>query len=251
MLLAFVIICWFVRFKILSSKERQSTLLDTLWTEFVQKYNIGLELASPWLQHIKQRYGEPHRAYHTLTHIEDMLSLFIRYRHAMTNPDAVFLAIIFHDVIYNPRAADNEELSAVEFESFHREVTHNNESSLRVIVNSSIVTRYILETKSHSIAPGMATDYDLLLFLDFDMAILGTVRSEYMEYCEQIRAEYQHIPMEIYSVKRSEVLAGFLANAMIYNTDIFKSTHEQTARDNLAREISHLTKVRESLKSDT
>ena len=247
MLLALVIICFFVRYKVLGCKDRESNF-DFLWKEFVQRYSIESGLAIPWLQRIKQCYGEPHRAYHTLTHIEDMLSLFIRFKDDIKNPDAVFLAIIFHDVIYNPRAADNEELSAVEFDSFYRQVTHNNDGALKITVNSTLVSRYILETKTHFIAPGLATDNDLMLFLDFDMAILGVKSTDYLKYAEQIRTEYQHIAMETYAVKRREVLKGFLANVAIFNTDIFKLTHEQTARENLAREISHLTEVYESLK---
>ena len=250
MWLAVVIICLFVGFRVWGSKDRESSLLDSLWREFVQRYSIGTELANPWLQRIKQRYGEPHRAYHTLTHIEEMLSLFIRFRDEITNPDAVFLAIIFHDVIYNPRANDNEELSALEFESFYKEVTNNNDSTLKIAVNSTLISEHILETKTHVVSPGLATDNDLLLFLDFDMAILGSERSEYLKYSEQIRTEYQHIPMETYAIKRCDVLKGFLDYISIYNTEIFKLTHEQTARDNLAREISHLTEVYESLKQE-
>ena len=89
-------------------------------------------------------------------------------------------------------------------------------------------------------------DQDMLMFLDFDMSILGATEVEYVTYSQQIRYEYQHVPLGIYIQRRSEVLKGFLAYPAIFNSDSFRVTHEQTARNNIAREISRLTEVDES-----
>ena len=58
------------------------------------------------------RYSEPHRAYHTLGHIGHCLDEFEQVRHLATNPDAVELALWYHDAIYDTKTKDSEERSA-------------------------------------------------------------------------------------------------------------------------------------------
>ena len=57
-------------------------------------------------------YAEPQRHYHTMKHIEHCLTRFDQCRHQLDTPDAVELAIWFHDVIYQQGACDNEARSA-------------------------------------------------------------------------------------------------------------------------------------------
>ena len=229
------------------SNDIKDTNLDILWREFVHIHDIAEHLANRWLRNIKSHYRESQRYYHTVSHIQQMLDLFVTFRGTLNNPDAVFLAILFHDVIYNPRAGDNEELSAVEFERFYIEVTQDKDSTLKLAVNNTMVSQYILATKTHNVSDN--SDQDLLMFLDFDMSILGSTEVQYERYSQQIRYEYQYVPLGIYTQRRSEVLKGFLTYPAIFNTDSFRVTHEQTARNNIAREISHLTEEHEEYES--
>ena len=57
-------------------------------------------------------YGEPHRHYHTLNHIRHCLRELDRAATLITDPDAVEMALWFHDAIYQPGAKDNERRSA-------------------------------------------------------------------------------------------------------------------------------------------
>jgi predicted metal-dependent HD superfamily phosphohydrolase len=61
-------------------------------------------------------YNEAHRAYHTLTHIDSMLTLDGRGR--IVESDAIELATWFHDAVYDPTRSDNEERSAEMFDEF-------------------------------------------------------------------------------------------------------------------------------------
>ena len=64
------------------------------------------------LTDLRGRYAEPQRAYHTWDHITALLGWFDQRASELADPDAVFLAVLFHDAIYDPRRKDNETLSA-------------------------------------------------------------------------------------------------------------------------------------------
>ena len=58
------------------------------------------------LQSLKARYGEPHRAYHTWAHVEALLGHFGQLD--WTSPEAVEIAIYYHDAVYQPMSPTNE-----------------------------------------------------------------------------------------------------------------------------------------------
>ncbi len=67
-------------------------------------------VASRILARARARYDEPHRRYHTWTHIE---ACFAARRELTEDASAAIdLALLFHDAIYDPLAHDNEEKSA-------------------------------------------------------------------------------------------------------------------------------------------
>jgi hypothetical protein len=52
------------------------------------------------------------RAYHGWPHVEALLALWREYAGILHDPEAVHLAILFHDAVYDPRRTDNERASA-------------------------------------------------------------------------------------------------------------------------------------------
>ena len=54
-------------------------------------------------------YDEPHRYYHNMDHIIGMLKMAKSEEYL---DDELFLAIVFHDIVYDSRRNDNEERSS-------------------------------------------------------------------------------------------------------------------------------------------
>ena len=65
--------------------------------------------ATDLLMELTRRYTEPHRRYHDLRHIADMLCK----GEALKLSDEQVMAVWFHDAIYDPTSKTNEADSAV------------------------------------------------------------------------------------------------------------------------------------------
>jgi len=174
-------------------------------------------------------YAESHRHYHNLHHIADCLAEFDRARELAREPLAVEMAIWFHDAVYDTRAADNEERSAQLAQAWLGEACA--ESALMDAVGS-----LILATKKHD----ASLHVDAALLVDVDLSILGQPPARFWEYEAQIREEYSWVPQDVFSVKRAEILDGFLARRRIYHTDDFSQRLEIQARLNLQASICRL-----------
>src|SRR3989442_12745478 len=81
------------------------------WHAFWKRLNAEGDSNLPY-EDLVSRYAEAHRAYHTLAHIEHCLEEFEPARGLARDPSAIEMALWYHDAVYDPRAADNEEKSA-------------------------------------------------------------------------------------------------------------------------------------------
>lgn len=175
------------------------------------------------------RYQEPHRAYHTLRHLEECFAAFDAVRTQAEQPAEVELALWFHDAIYDTRAADSEEQSA----RWARESLEQAQVDLARIAR---VEALVLATKH----VGSAASGDALLLLDVDLSILGAETERFDEYEEQVRREYDWVPEEAFRAARRRILASFQTRPSLYGTPTFAARLESRARANLARAITRL-----------
>jgi len=153
------------------------------------------------------------------------------HRAVARDADALALAIIFHDVVYDPLRHDNEARSAA--------LARARLTSLAfqpALVNK--VGRYI-EATEHG-GSFETDDPDLALLLDFDLSTLAAAPGAYNTYAKAIRGEYAHVPDELYRLGRRQILEGFLARDNIYRTQHLRSLWEARARANISAEIAHL-----------
>lgn len=175
-------------------------------------------------------YAETLRAYHNVAHLQDCLAQFDAARDEAQHPDAVEMALWFHDAIYDPRATDNEEKSAV--------------WAIQALTSGGVaqtttarIAELVLSTQ-HKAAP---VGHDAALLVDVDLSILGRAPAVFDAYDQQIRREYQWVPEPQYCERRAQVLTGFLQRPTIYQTEYFYTQYEKQARGNLARTIDRLT----------
>lgn len=185
-----------------------------------------MQLPEKWTNELARRYSEPHRRYHTLAHITELLSLLDEFE--LDDRDSVEAAIWFHDAIYDTHASDNEARSADLAETALRELQFPNIEAVRAM---------IVATASHG-ATGLTRDGRL--FLDADLSILGSPPERYREYAEAIRGEYAWVPRPQFAAGRSAILRRLLERPALYLTGEMQARFEAQARENVARELTAL-----------
>jgi predicted metal-dependent HD superfamily phosphohydrolase len=212
------------------------TALDTVrgcWAGLAAGGTSGLLAAAAVQEEIVKAYGEPHRHYHTLDHIAALLALLDRHGMVVGDRDALKLAILFHDIVYDPRRQDNEAASAALACERLTSLGFPRDLIVRVL-------RHILATR-HAEASDATGDPDLALLLDLDLSVFAAQAADYRAYAEAVRREYAFVPDQLYRPGRKRVLEGFLARKRIYLTERLRSAWEQAARANLVAEIAELT----------
>lgn len=80
------------------------------WSRLCQAVGANNQRARDVWDQLVKLYAD--RPYHNLDHVSEMLSEFETVNHLADDPNAVKMAIIFHDAIYIPGAKDNEQKSA-------------------------------------------------------------------------------------------------------------------------------------------
>ena len=182
----------------------------------------------PALEAVAARYDEPHRRYHDRRHLEQVLGDVERLLPVVEVPDpeAVRLAALFHDAVYDPRSETNEADSA----GLAGEVLGDLEPPARV----AHVQRLVMSTAGHH--PSYP---DEAVLVDADLAVLGRERAAYVAFVRAVRQEFAHVPAEAWRAGRSEVLRSLLALPRLFTTPPMHEL-EARARENLASELAAL-----------
>ena len=148
-------------------------------------------------------YNEPHRYYHTLEHIIYVLK---ELRNSdLLKHDELFLAAVFHDIVYNPQSSSNEKDSAEFF------IKSAKTSSLTQEQKEHI-KQLILDTKHHKPTVPFSEE-----FIKADLAILNSSFDKLIKYEKQIFKEFQFVDYKDYKIKRIEVLKHFNTNGNLNN----------------------------------
>jgi len=191
--------------------------------KYTNQENYALEC---WTE-IEDYYSSELRYYHNLFHIENMLSELKSIETDVKEKDTLLFSIYYHDIIYNTSNSDNEFKSAMLFKN------RIERTSFKQVEKC---VQQIELTKEHK----LAKDNDINILLDIDFSILGKSKTEYNEYSQNIRKEYQAYSDFEFKIGRKKVLNEFLNSPSIYKTDYFKTKYETNARNNISLELNIL-----------
>jgi len=171
-------------------------------------------------------YGEAQRHYHARQHLGECLALFDTHAAEAERPAEVALALWFHDAVYDVQAHDNEARSADWAREALRAAGADAAAAQRVHA-------LVMATRHDALPQGR----DAQLLVDIDLAILGAAPARFAEYERQIRAEYAHVPPEVFEPRRRGILGRFLARDPLYLTPAIRAAREAQARINLRAAI--------------
>lgn len=204
--------------------------LSAAWLQLMNDLGVAPDPAAAAFTRLTRRYGEPHRHYHTLAHIAHVLQVVQQLASQTQNLTHVQLAAWLHDVVYDPRAPDNEAQSA----AYSARLLQQLAQPPPLI---AAVQQLILLTRHDQTPP---PDRDARVLLDADLAILGAPPAAYQTYAAAIRREYHWVDDDAYRQGRTAILQTFLQRPTLYHTATMRASHEQRARHNLQHEINLL-----------
>src|SRR5262245_14572325 len=195
------------------------------WARVLEKYRVAPRDAYPAFDVLVAAYSAPERHYHNLEHLAEMFRVVERLSAQVEDPDALHLAVWFHDAVYDSRAKDNERRSG--------------ELAVDLLgpigVPASTIERIVgmIWSTAHTTDSAAPILRDTQILLDADLAILGASEERYARYARDIRQEYAWVPDADYRVGRAAVLERFLALPRIYHAQVLFEEGETRARANM------------------
>ncbi len=184
-------------------------------------------------------YAAPPRAYHQYAHVQEVLRHYadVVAGPGWAQPREVWLAVQYHDAVYEAGRGDNEARSALLARGHvARWLPGQGIDAGRVAALIELTARHGRHLPD-DFGHGAQAD-DTRHFLDCDMAILGAEPAVFDAYDLAIAREYQgHVPAWLFRINRRRFLKGLLGRERIFLSDFFHRRYDAQARANLRRAI--------------
>ena len=196
-------------------------VLELRWKAlFPEQPELGASLLARW--------NEPHRNYHSATHLLAVLEALDQLSNRAA-PRAVVLAAWFHDAVYNGTVSDEEDSAVLA------------QACLNGFVEPTEVlevARLVRLTATHS---PTATDSAGHLLCDADLAILGAESGEYSRYLVGVRRDFAHVSDDDFTKGRVAVVRQLLALDPMFHTARGRELWGLKAQENLGKELARLS----------
>ncbi len=198
----------------------------SLWARCVP--DSGARRAGDVYRKLHALYQHPGRYYHDLNHIRACLRHIDAVGSRLNHPDAVEMALWFHDVIYEPGAQDNERRSA----EFFTEIA----VTVADVGFADEVSGLIMMT----VHPSTPRTLDEKFTVDIDLASFGLPWEEFASLGELVRKEFPHSSDRDFEARQLRFFEMLTRQRYFYFTDFFRSRFEANAQANLRRRIAQL-----------
>lgn len=190
------------------------------------------EIPTELISRLIPRYAEPHRRYHTWSHVAHVFDASERISEDRSL--TLGLAIFFHDAVYRPERTDNEE------ESARLLLAEGEKARLppSILKEASALVRITAHAGSDVDASERAR-----VLLDADLSILGAPADAFEAYERAVAEEYTSVfsPKE-FLVGRKAFLEKLLKREWIFYSERGRRLWEGAARTNIARSIASLVR---------
>ena len=206
---------------------RRGSGLDRGRFEALWERRIGAGAGAVFAE-LEARYREAHRRYHTPAHVVHCLGCFDLAADRMEDPDAVEMALWFHDAIYDVPARDNESRSA---ELFAARAGGRGEERFR-----SKVHRLIMATTHRE--PPVTIDESFIV--DIDLSSFGLPWEEFLRDSRAVREEFAMVPDARFYPGQKKFVESLLARPAFCFTEFFRNRHEARVRKNVERLFAEL-----------
>lgn len=173
------------------------------------------------------------RYYHNVNHIHNMVKRGYELFGYLTSDD--LLAILFHDVVYNPLDTSSNEINSVAFMDSvlsyyyigNRRLYEDAISARQIIRDTGRHTKFHVEDNSLRVL-----DLDLIDFSDWKKCL----RNNDKIYNEYINMKW--VCDNQYKNQRNEFLKTLISKGFLYRTEICKNKFEDKAMKNIERLIN-------------
>jgi len=191
------------------------------------------------LEALRAAYAMPPRAYHHFGHVESVLGHFdaVAAGPGWGRPREAWLAVLYHDAVYEAGRRDNEARSAMLAAAEIARWLPGEGLDVAHVVDLIELTARHGSLQPEALGEGADGD-DRRHFLDCDMAILGADAAAFDAYDRAIAEEYRDaVPGWLYRLNRRRFLRGLLRSERIYLSAFFHERLDAAARDNLRRAL--------------
>lgn len=179
-------------------------------------------------ERLQDHYREAHRHYHTPDHIRHCLEQFDVAREEMSDPDAVELALWFHDVIYETPGNDNELRSAELFMAVAKDELRPE------------LCKRVCEMIMVTVHPSEPADADEQIVVDIDLSSFALPWERMKRDSEAVRREMQHMTDSEFYAGQIRFLDSLLSRAAFFGSNLFRRRSEAGARANVTRYLDEL-----------
>lgn len=204
----------------------------TRFAELVDRLGGDGAIARETWSRVVAAWSAPVRHYHGLGHLRACLATLDDARADAAfrdHADIVELALVYHDIVYDPRADDSEERSALRLIA--------DACALGLAQERVEAAATCVRATAHRAGAGTAKVGEQLV-VDVDLAILGSEPSEFATYEAAVRAEYSHVPSVAFAIGRGRFLAELLRRPSLFGTPFFRERFEARARANIAATLA-------------